>query len=70
MVDLSRLGVYIKQFVDLEKNIVLVIAATAAAFAGAYVGNTYIKHITLKTVQIIVMIMIFILSIALGLGVL
>ena len=70
IVDLSRLGVYIKQFVELEKNIVLVIAATAAAFAGAYVGNRYIKHITLKTVQIIVMIMIFILSIALGLGVL
>ena len=72
IVDVSRLGIYIKQFAEseLDRNIVLVIAATVSAFIGAYVGNAYIKKVTLKTVQVIVLIMIFILSIALGLGIL
>ena len=70
MVDLSRLGVYIPRFSDIgaDDNIVLVIAATASAFAGAYLGNRLLKKVTLKTVQVIVTAMIFILSIALGLG--
>lgn len=72
IVDLSRLGVYIKQFSEseIDENIVLVIAATVSAFTGAYVGNKFIKSVTLKTVQIIVMTLVFILSIALGLGIL
>jgi uncharacterized membrane protein YfcA len=70
MVDLSRLGVYITRFSDtgLGDNVVLVIAATVSAFAGAYLGNRLLKKVTLKTVQVIVTAMIFILSIALGLG--
>ena len=71
MVDLSRLGVYIKGFSEsqLGKNMVLVIGATASAFVGAYVGNRFIKSVTLNTVQIVVSVMIFILAIALGLGI-
>ena len=70
MVDLSRLGIYIKGFLEseLDKNMVLVIAAAVSAFAGAYVGNRAIKTVALKTVQIIVSVMIFILALALGLG--
>lgn len=71
MVDLSRLGVYIKGFSEsqLGKNMVLVIGATVSAFVGAYVGNRFIKSVTLNTVQIVVSVMIFILAIALGLGI-
>ena len=71
LVDLSRLGVYIKGFSEsqLGKNMVLVIGATVSAFVGAYVGNRFIKSVTLNTVQIVVSVMIFILAIALGLGI-
>jgi len=71
MVDLSRLGLYIKGFLEsqLDRNMVLLIAATVSAFAGAYVGNRSIKTVPLRMVQIIVLVMIFILAIALGLGI-
>ena len=70
MVDFSRLGVYITRFSDTASNdnIVLVIAATASAFVGAYLGNRLLKKVTLRSVQIIVTVMIIILSIALALG--
>jgi uncharacterized protein len=70
MVDLSRLGVYISRFSNTGsgENIVLLIAATVSAFAGAYLGNRLLKKVTLRTVQIMVTVMIFILSIALGVG--
>jgi len=71
MVDLSRLGVYITRFsrVGFDENVVLVIASTVSAFIGAYLGNKLLKKITLPTIQVIVAIMIFILAIALGLGI-
>ena len=71
MVDFSRLGVYTTRFSKsgLQDNLTLVIAATLSAFIGAYVGNRLLKKVTLKTVQIIVTVMLFILSIALGLGI-
>jgi uncharacterized membrane protein YfcA len=71
MVDFSRLGVYTTRFSKsgLEDNLTLVIAATLSAFIGAYAGNRLLKKVTLKTVQIIVTVMLFILSIALGLGI-
>jgi uncharacterized protein len=71
IVDFSRLGVYVTRFSKsgLQENIALVIAATLSAFIGAYTGNRLLKKVTLKTVQIIVTVMLFILSIALGLGI-
>ena len=72
MVDFSRLTVYFKSFSESEldrNNLVLVIAATVSAFAGAYVGNRSLQIVALRTVQIIVSVMIFILAIALGLGI-
>jgi uncharacterized protein len=71
MVDFSRLGVYLTRFSKsgLQENLVLVIAATASAFIGAYAGNALLKKITLSVVQRIVTIMLIILSIALGLGI-
>ena len=71
IVDFSRLGVYMTRFSKsgLHDNLTLVIAATLSAFIGAYLGNRLLKKVTLKTVQIIVTVMLFILSIALGSGI-
>ena len=71
IVDFSRLGVYVTRFSKsgLQENMALVIAATLSAFIGAYIGNRLLKKVTLKTVQVIVTVMLFILSIALGLGI-
>jgi uncharacterized protein len=70
LVDISRLGVYITRFSrsGLQNNLGLVIAATASAFAGAYLGNRLLKKVTLDSVQVIVTVMLVVLAIALGLG--
>lgn len=71
IVDFSRLGIYMTRFSKsgLQENIALVLVATVSAFIGAYIGNVLLKKVTLKTVQVIVTVMLFILSIALGLGI-
>lgn len=71
IVDFSRLGVYVTRFSKsgLQENIALVLVATFSAFIGAYIGNVLLKKVTLKIVQNIVTAMLFILSIALGLGI-
>lgn len=71
IVDFSRLGVYVTRFSKsgLQENLALVLVATLSAFIGAYIGNVLLKKVTLKIVQNIVTVMLFILSIALGLGI-
>lgn len=72
LVDLSRLGIYTTRFLKtgLQDAIGLVIAATAAAFLGAYIGNRLLRKITLNVIQIIVTVMLIILSLALASGLL
>lgn len=56
MVDLSRMVVYGTD-ISLRNEVVnwpMVIAASVAAFAGAYIGTKILKKVTLRTVQIIV----------------
>jgi uncharacterized membrane protein YfcA len=69
LVDMSRLAAYNSHFrvIKIENNVVL-IAAIVAAFLGAYLGNKYIKKITLETVQRLVAVMLFIIAILLGSG--
>jgi len=75
VVDLTRLGVYFmgysRRFADvrLEQNFSLLIAATGAAFLGAFVGSWLIKKVTLKTVRIIVAIMLMGIGVGLGTGI-
>jgi uncharacterized membrane protein YfcA len=71
IVDFSRLGVYVTRFSKsgLQENLAPVLVATLSAFIGAYIGNVLLKKVTLKVVQNIVTVMLFILSIALGLGI-
>jgi uncharacterized protein len=70
-IDVSRLSVYSKQIAAQAQqfNYILIISATLAAFAGAYFGNRLIKKITVKTVQLVVTVLLFIFSILLGSGI-
>lgn len=70
LVDFTRLSVYATRFVsaDLHENLVLVISATLAAIAGAFIGNRLLKKITLNFIQKLVAVMLIIISLALGFG--
>ena len=69
-IDITRLSVYATRFsnANLLDNLPLVISATVAAIAGAFIGNKLLKKITLGFIQKLVAIMLVILSLALGLG--
>ncbi len=75
VVDVSRLAVYGVTFFShnfaVLKNQVgigLVIAATLTAFLGSFIGSRLIRKITMSTIRVIVGILLFILAIALGVG--
>ncbi|MCU0459030.1 MAG: sulfite exporter TauE/SafE family protein [Bacteroidales bacterium] len=70
LVDFTRLSVYSTRFKEaaLQEHLALIIAATLAAMAGALLGNRLLKKITLRLIQVIVAIMLFIIAIALGMG--
>jgi uncharacterized membrane protein YfcA len=69
-VDFTRLSVYASRFSKsgLQENITVVICATLAAIAGAFIGNKLLKKITLKFIQKLVAVMLIVLSLALGSG--
>ena len=71
LVDITRLSVYISRFraSGIKENIVLVISATLAAMAGAFIGSRLLKKITLRFIQILVGVMLIVISIALGAGI-
>ena len=69
-VDLTRLSIYATRFSrsGLYDNSIVIIFATLAAIAGAFIGNKLLKKVTLKFIQTLVAVMLIILSIALGSG--
>lgn len=74
-VDVSRLIVYGSTFFSRDFSILaerggvgLVVAGSLAAFLGAYIGSRLLKKITMRAIQITVGVMLFVLSIALGTG--
>lgn len=69
-VDFTRLSIYATRFTvaGLQENITVIICATVAAIAGAFIGNKLLKKVTLKFIQKLVAVMLIILSIALGSG--
>ncbi|MBL7828795.1 MAG: sulfite exporter TauE/SafE family protein [Saprospiraceae bacterium] len=71
MVDFIRLPVYFSRFSanNLLEQWPLLLIATLSAFAGAWVGNKYVKKITLNSVQKITAAMIIIIAILLGSGI-
>jgi len=72
MVDFTRLSVYATRFSKsgLIENMSLVLWATLAGIAGAYIGNKLLKKITLRFLQVTVACMLIVLSLALGTGIL
>ncbi|HBZ26327.1 MAG: hypothetical protein A2X17_03470 [Bacteroidetes bacterium GWF2_41_61] len=70
-VDFTRLSIYATRITasGLTDNLALVITATLAAIAGAYIGNKLLKKVTLHSMQIIVAIMLILLSLALAAGI-
>lgn len=75
IVDISRLAVYGATFFSRDFEILksqgglqLVLAGCLAAFLGAFIGSRLLKKITMQTIQTIVGIMLFLLAIAIGVG--
>jgi len=70
VVDLSRLTVYFQHFVlaDLAANAPILLTAVTAAFLGSFLGSRVLKKVTLAAVQLIVGLMLFLVALALGLG--
>lgn len=71
MIDVSRLVIYSKNSIALSQlsNYNLLIAATLSAFAGAYLGNKFLKKITIQTLQYTVAFMLILFSVLLALGI-
>ncbi len=71
LVDFTRLSVYASRFkeANLHEHLILIIAATMAAIAGAFIGSKLLKKITLRFIQVLVAIMLFLIAIALGAGI-
>lgn len=69
-VDITRLSIYATGFekAGLTDNLDLVISATLAAIAGAFLGNKLLKKVTLRFLQVSIAIMLILISIALGAG--
>lgn len=70
MIDVARMSVYF-QFLRseaLSDNFNLLAVTTLAAFVGAFFGNRLLKKITMHGVQVIVSTSLFLLSVALGSG--
>lgn len=69
-VDFTRLSIYATRFTKsgLIDNLNLVICATLAGIAGAYLGNKLLKKVTLRFLQVTIAIMLIIMSLALGAG--
>jgi uncharacterized membrane protein YfcA len=71
LVDVTRLAIYGAHLSSeiVQGNIGILIFAIACAFAGAYLGNLYLKKLTLPIIQRIVSVMLIIIAVLLGAGV-
>jgi hypothetical protein len=69
-IDLTRLGTYARRFLSTreELNYGLIVAGTAAAFAGAYAGNRALRKITMTAVQRVVTAMVLMIGAGLVAG--
>src|SRR3972149_1389754 len=71
LIDISRLLVYSQHIISFgdKFNYTLIIAASLSAFTGAFVGNRFLKKITIVTIQYIVAVMLFVFAVLLMIGI-
>jgi uncharacterized membrane protein YfcA len=71
LIDISRLSVYSADILKVGDKIdyMLLISATLSAFAGAVLGNSLLKKITIKTLHLIVGVMLLVFSVVLAMGI-
>jgi uncharacterized membrane protein YfcA len=71
LVDFTRLSVYASRFreANLHEHWILILAAISAAVLGAIIGNKLLRKVTLRFVQVLVAIMLFLIAIVLGAGI-
>jgi len=71
LIDITRLSMYSKSIVQQidASQVSLLAFAIISAFIGVFIGNKLVKKITIKTLQLIVAIMLFVFSVLLGLGI-
>ena len=71
LVDFSRLTVYADLLGSAEVmgNLPLILIATLAAFIGAFGGSRLLRKVTLRAVQVLVAVMLFLIAILLGSGI-
>lgn len=69
-IDVTRLSVYAEHLsvVGLRENVSLLVAAVLSAFAGVFIGSKLLAKVTMKSLQVVVMIMLFVIALLLGLG--
>jgi len=69
-VDLTRLGIYSRHLgaSDLSSHSGILGAAILSAITGAYIGNLFLKKITLQSLKLTVSVMLILLSCAMGMG--
>jgi uncharacterized membrane protein YfcA len=71
LVDVTRLSVYAGHFAagGVEEESVLLVAATLSAFAGVFLGSKLLQKTTMRGVQIVVSVMLFMIAILLCCGI-
>lgn len=70
LIDFSRLGVYAKAAIAARAQLdyLLLAAAVLSAFLGAWLGNRYLRKITMPGIQKVVAASLFVVALALGFG--
>jgi len=72
LVDVSRLSIYIQNWSELNLNdqLNLMIVAILAALSGSLIGKQYIQKVTMKSMQLLVVVLLSCIALLLGVGVL
>jgi uncharacterized membrane protein YfcA len=72
LIDVSRVGVYSRMFVEHRASIDLRLlgVAVACAFAGALVGRQYLERLTMDAVRHVIAVLLLIMAVAMGTGLL
>jgi uncharacterized membrane protein YfcA len=71
LVDVSRLSVYVQRWSDLNlsSQLYLMLVAVMAALSGSLIGKKYIQKVTLKSMQLLIIIFLSCIAVLLGMGI-